>query len=214
MRVQTPHEIALTIVSREGRPGASFVDDPDDSGGPTNWGITLRTLRRFRLDLDGDGDVDIDDLMRVDPSIAADLFLEGFYRAPGLHRLAARYPLQGQRLRSCVFDWSVHSGPQRPVRAIQRLVCAAADGKVGDRTVAAVDAYLARIGGNAATNEYAAIRRDFYYALADRRPKDRKYVRRIGPGGKGGWIRRAEHFLPRALHLTPAQHLRRVADWA
>ena len=44
----TPDTIAKEIVAREG----GFVDDPDDPGGATNWGVTIGTLRRLGIDLD------------------------------------------------------------------------------------------------------------------------------------------------------------------
>ena len=44
-------------------------------------------------------------------------------------------------------------------------------------------------------------RREVYYQLADARPASRKYALRRD-GGKGGWITRAEVFLPPALQGT------------
>jgi hypothetical protein len=61
-------------------------------------------------------------------------------------------------------------------------------------------------------NLYGMARREFYYQLADARPASRKYALRRD-GGKGGWITRAEVFLPLALHLTQTQHQARVATW-
>ena len=47
------NEIASEIVSREG----GYVNDPDDPGGATNYGVTIHTMRRLGLDLDRDGRV-------------------------------------------------------------------------------------------------------------------------------------------------------------
>ena len=47
--------IAKEIVAREG----GYVNDPDDPGGATNFGVTLGTMQRLGLDLDGDGDLDL-----------------------------------------------------------------------------------------------------------------------------------------------------------
>ena len=41
--MQTVTEIANDIVDREG----GFVDDPDDPGGATNFGVTIHTMRRL-----------------------------------------------------------------------------------------------------------------------------------------------------------------------
>ncbi|WP_374376999.1 putative peptidoglycan-binding domain-containing protein, partial [Tabrizicola sp.] len=59
---------------------------------------------------------------------------------------------------------------------------------------------------------YGIGRRNYYYALADKRPASRKYAR-AKDGGKGGWIRRAEAFIAPKYHLTAAQHAARVAAW-
>ena len=49
--MQTVRQIATEIVAREG----GFVDDPDDPGGATKYGVTIHTMRRLGLDLSGDG---------------------------------------------------------------------------------------------------------------------------------------------------------------
>ena len=59
---------------------------------------------------------------------------------------------------------------------------------------------------------YGIARRNYYYALADRRPASRKYARRRD-GGKGGWICRAEEFISPRYHLTDAEHRKRTASW-
>ncbi|MGB0914031.1 MAG: glycosyl hydrolase 108 family protein, partial [Phaeobacter italicus] len=41
--------IAEDIITREG----GYVDDPDDPGGATKYGVTLATMRRLGLDLTG-----------------------------------------------------------------------------------------------------------------------------------------------------------------
>ena len=47
----TVQEIAAGIVAREG----GYVDDPDDPGGATKYGVTLATMKRLGIDLTGDG---------------------------------------------------------------------------------------------------------------------------------------------------------------
>lgn len=41
-----------------------YVDDPNDAGGATNWGISLRFVKQsgVDLDIDGDGDIDAEDM--------------------------------------------------------------------------------------------------------------------------------------------------------
>jgi len=56
--MQTVKQIAREIVQREG----GYVNDPDDPGGATNFGVTIHTMRRLGLDLNNDGDVDTADV--------------------------------------------------------------------------------------------------------------------------------------------------------
>lgn len=202
--MQTIDQIARQIVAREG----GFVNDPDDPGGATKHGVTIHTLRRLGLDLTGDGRVDIDDVRAVTIDQAVQIFLDHYYRGPGIAGLPA--PLQPS-----VFDMYVNSGANA-VRILQRLVTSmgfavSVDGEIGPQTLAAVDQAMAAAPDHM-VDAYAIARRNFYYALADQRPKSRKYARRRD-GGKGGWIRRAEAFMAPRFHLSEAEHRARVAPW-
>ncbi|MEM1066632.1 MAG: holin-associated N-acetylmuramidase [Pseudomonadota bacterium] len=197
-------EIADEIVAREG----GYVNDPDDPGGPTKWGVTLGTLKRLKRDLTGDGRVDIADVQRLSRRSARDIFLAEYYYAPGIDALP-------DMLRASVFDMQVNAGANA-VRILQRLLnrmgeAIAVDGAIGPQTTAAARRAARRAPAHIA-DAYAIARRNYYYALADRRPASRKYARRRD-GRKGGWILRAESFLSEKYHLTAAQHRARVAGW-
>lgn len=203
--MQSVREIADEIVAREG----GWVNDPDDPGGATNYGVTIGTLRALGLDLDGNGRVTEGDLRRLTRAQAADIFLEHYFRKPRIDKLP-------ETLRPSVFDMQVNAGSQG-VKLLQKLVAdmgfaCVADGIVGPKTIAA-----ARAADEAAprhiADAYAIARRNYYYALADARPASRKYARRRD-GGKGGWILRAEGFLAPRFHLTDAQHRERTKAWA
>ena len=198
------HDIAAEIVAREG----GYVNDPDDPGGATKHGVTIHTMRALRMDLDGDGDVDARDVRRVTRAQAVEVFVEHYFRRPGLDRLP-------DLLHSSVFDMQVNAG-RTAVRILQRLLGemgrpVTVDGIVGPRTAAAAHAAAADAPDHLA-DAYGIARRNWYYALADRRPASRKYARRRD-GGKGGWIRRAEAFIAPRFHLTDAEHRARTAGW-
>lgn len=202
--MKTVDDIATEIVAREG----GFVDDPDDPGGVTNYGVTLATLRRLGIDLDGDGQVGRSDLRRLTPAQAADIFVEHYFRRPGLDRLP-------EALQASVFDMQVNAGAAA-IRILQRLLnemgqAVAVDGVLGPQTVAAAHAAAAAAPGHIA-DAYGIARRNYYYALADARPQSRKYARRRD-GGKGGWIARAEDFVAPRFRLTEAEHRERTAGW-
>lgn len=196
--------IAREIVAREG----GYVNDPDDPGGATKHGVTVHTMRRLGLDLDGDGDVDAQDVRRVSEAQAVEIFLEHYYRRPGIEGLP-------ESLRASVFDMYVNAGGQA-VRILQRLLCemgwsVTVDGVIGGETVQAA-AEADRAAPDHLGDAYAIARRNYYFALADRRPASRKYARRRD-GGKGGWITRAEAFMQPRYRLSEAAFQERVAAW-
>ena len=81
--MQTISQIAQQIVAREG----GFVDDPDDPGGATKYGVTIHTMRRLGLDLDGDGAVGVADVRRLSRAHAEAIFIEHYYRRPRIDEL-------------------------------------------------------------------------------------------------------------------------------
>lgn len=202
--MKTVRQIAEDIVSREG----GFVNDPDDPGGATNFGVTIHTLRRLKLDLDADGTVGVADVRKLTRAQAVDIFVQHYFGAPRLAELPV--PLQAS-----VFDMYVNAGANA-VKILQRLLGqmglpTSVDGVVGPKTIkAARQAYGAAPGH--LVDAYGIARRNYYFRLADGRPTSRKYARSRA-GGKGGWIRRAEEFIAPKYHLSTAQFQQRVAKW-
>lgn len=196
--------IADQILAREG----GFVNDPDDPGGATSHGVTIHTMRRLGLDLDGDGRVTAADVRRLTKAEARDIFIAEYFRKPRIDWLP-------EALQASVFDMQVNAGAQG-VRILQRLLGlmgfpVTVDGAIGPATRAAADAATAAAPDHIA-DAYGIERRNYYYALADRRPASRKYARRRD-GGKGGWIMRAEEFMSPRYRLSEAEHKVRVAAW-
>ncbi|MGB3406914.1 MAG: holin-associated N-acetylmuramidase [Jannaschia sp.] len=201
----TVRSIAEDIVAREG----GYVNDPDDPGGATNFGVTIHTMRRLGLDLDGDGDVDAADVRRLTRAQAVDIYIEHYFDRVRISALPVV-------LQASVFDMYVNAGANA-VRILQRLLvrmgqAVAVDGAIGPQTIEAARVATENAPEHIA-DAYGIARRNYYYALADRRPASRKYARRRD-GGKGGWITRAEEFISPRHHLTLAQHAARVATWA
>ena len=78
--MQHINDIAQEILKAEG----GFVNDPDDPGGPTNYGVTLQTLKRLGHDLNKDGRVDIADLKQLSASQAVQIFVQDYFYSRGL----------------------------------------------------------------------------------------------------------------------------------
>ncbi len=197
-------DIAKEIVQREG----GFVNDPDDPGGATKYGVTLGTLKRVRRDKNADGRVDIADLHRLTPQDAADIFITYYFDQPGIAKLP-------QAVQASVFDMFVNAGATA-VTLLQRLLSAfgnpvTVDGQIGPETIDAA-ADVARIAPQHFNDAYGIERRNYYYRLGDQRPRLRKFARRRD-GLKGGWIKRAEEFMAPRYHLSAAEHRERVSSW-
>lgn len=202
--MQTVEQIADQIIAREG----GYVNDPDDPGGPTKFGVTLATLRGLGRDLTGDGKVSAADVQALDRGTARQIFIRDYFEKPGIGGLP-------DSLHASVFDMYVNAGGNA-VRILQRLLRdmgfdIAVDGALGPQTYGAAQAAEAAAPAHL-SDAYGIARRNYYYALADRRPSSRKYARRRD-GGKGGWILRAEAFISPRYHLTEAEHAARVAAW-
>jgi lysozyme family protein len=115
------------VLAHEG----GYTDHPDDPGGPTNFGITIADYRRYVMPDATAADVRA---MRLDDAKA-------IYR--GKYWAAVRGDDLPAGLDYAVFDYAVNSGVVRAAKALQRLVGAAADGRIGPLTLAAVRAHRA-----------------------------------------------------------------------
>ena len=196
--------IVKDIVGREG----GFVNDPDDPGGATTFGVTIHTMRRLGLDLDRDGDIDSADVRCLTRAQAEEIFVQHYFHRPRIAMLPD--PLQAS-----VFDMYVNAGGNA-VKILQRLLrdmgqAGDVDGVIGPQTVAAARAAARAAPGHIA-DAYGIARRNYYFRLADQRPASRKYAR-TRAGGKGGWIKRAEEFIHPRYHLSQAEFNERVAAW-
>lgn len=196
--------MAQAIVGREG----GFVNDPADPGGATNHGVTIHTMRRLEMDLTGDGRVTEADVRALSREQAVDIFIRHYFHQP-------RIDLLPGMLWPTVFDMYVNAGVNA-VRILQRLLNqmgqdVVVDGIIGPQTARAT-AEAARAAPDHIVDAYGIARRDYYYAIADRRPASRRFARRRD-GGKGGWITRAEEFISPRYHLSDAEHRERTASW-
>lgn len=203
--MKSVRQIAEEIVAREG----GYVNDPDDPGGATNFGVTIHTMRRLGMDLDRDGDVDARDVQALTREQAVDIFISHYFENP-------RITLLPEPLQASVFDMYVNAGGNA-VKILQRLLpefgeTVVVDGALGPNTAAAVGRAFEK-AGHYFVDAYGIARRNYYFRIADARAASRKYAR-TRAGGKGGWIRRAEEFISPQFHMSSSEFQRRVSAWA
>ena len=104
-----------------------YSDNPADPGGPTNFGITLATLRAY----DGDPNLTAEDVKKLTPTMAKEIYRTAYWNRMQCGALPSGLDLE-------VFDFGVNSGPAESVKTLQRLVGVTQDGSVGPITLAAV----------------------------------------------------------------------------
>ena len=202
--MQLINDIAQEVLKAEG----GFVNDTDDPGGPTNYGVTLKTLRRLRHDFNQDGRVDIADLKQLSATQAVQIFVQDYFYKPQIDQLP-------HMLHAPVFDMYVNAG-SHAVKVLQRTLILfdmdiTADGVIGPMTIAATQT-AARRAPDHLVDAYGIERVNYYLSLADARPNLRKFAR-TRHGNKGGWIKRAEKYMRPRFHLSPSVFQQRTAAW-
>lgn len=151
----------LHVLEHEG----GYVNDPDDPGGETNYGISKRSYP----------DVDIAHLTQAQ---AIDIYRRDFWDTQWEQ-------IDSQELSTALLDASVNMGRPAAVKLLQRaankVYCRdllVVDGVVGRKTLAALNESSEDI-----LREFRASRSLFYIDLAWNQPTMKKFL--------PGWIRRA-----------------------
>ncbi len=115
-----------------------YVDHPSDPGGATNFGITRKTLARWR------GVSPWWKLPRSEVRSLKRIEVRAIYRALYWDRCRASVLPAGLDL--AVFDFAVNSGPVRALRHLQALLAVRRDGVVGPVTLRALERMAAERG--------------------------------------------------------------------
>jgi lysozyme family protein len=104
-----------------------YSDNPADPGGPTNFGITLATLKAY----EGNPNLTADDVKTLTRATATEIYRTAYWNRMQCGALPAGLDLE-------VFDFGVNSGPAESVKTLQRIVGVTQDGSVGPITLAAL----------------------------------------------------------------------------
>lgn len=129
----------ITVLKHE----EHFVDDKNDPGGATNWGISLRFLKSIGDtcngyligDLDHDGDVDVNDIKIMNREDAIQIYRKYWWEKYTYDKII------NQSLATKVFDLTVNMGTKKSHKCLQRACRAALssplaeDGIIGSKTL-------------------------------------------------------------------------------
>lgn len=118
------------VMDREG----GYVDHPQDRGGPTKFGITIKTLQQFRNPLP----VSAQDLRNLTRQEAGHIYRDLYWDKMSLDAV------KDKKVATILFDFGVHSGTGNSIALLQSVLNRdfferlAVDGIVGPKTIRAL----------------------------------------------------------------------------
>lgn len=180
MQGQTIQLLISRLIKREG----GFVDHPADRGGPTKYGITLKTLSNWR-----GYPCTRTDVAQLQESEASEIYEKLYWVGPGFSTLQL-HPL----VTEMVFDTGVHSGPGRAAMLLQEALQVKVDGQLGPKTRAAAEAMPQQL----LACRYLGSRVALLGRIITDNPSQAVFA--------AGWMNRMKEFLhqiPEVFHVKP-----------
>lgn len=162
----TPTQEAAVAYALQNEGGWS--DDPDDPGGATNFGVSLRFLRAEGIDIDGDGDVDADDVRALTKEQAGRLFLDKFW----LSVFESLPPASAIR----IFDHAVNAGPKVAIVVLQRALRTIGNRLADDGNAGPLTRRAAMTAPSEIIFAVRSERAGFYRELVARKPQLAKFL--------------------------------------
>ncbi|WP_426994487.1 glycoside hydrolase family 108 protein [Methylomonas sp. CM2] len=174
--MHTIQSLIKDTLNREG----GYVNHPADRGGPTNYGITLNTLKYYR-----GREVTVADIQQLTRGEAFEIYEKNYY-------INARVCDLPPALQPLLFDMAVNHGPSGAVKLLQEVLLAhgkatKVDGRIGPTTALACQTSFDELG-NDLIRHIVERRIAFYHAIVKHDPSQSAFI--------SGWVRRAEEFLP------------------
>jgi lysozyme family protein len=164
-------ECLARVLKHEG----GYVNDPLDSGGRTNLGVTQRVWEEFV-----GHPVSEADMRALTPEKVGKLYRQRYW-------MPSYCEVMPRGLDYLLFDFSINAGVGRGVKTLQGVIGVVADGVIGSRTRAAINATNVK----KLINDYSDARTDFYQGIVARRPDQVRFI--------NGWLRRVEEARQLAL---------------
>ncbi len=151
-----------------------YVNDPADSGGETNYGITVSVARAYGY---------TGAMISLPRQTAFDIYADRYWGAVCGDQLE----VLSERICEEVVDTSVNTGPGRAGKFLQRSLNVLnnrtklypdlkVDGQIGRNTLTALKLYLKYRDESALYKALNSLQGAFYITLAERREKDERFV--------------------------------------
>jgi lysozyme family protein len=164
------------ILKHEG----GYVNDPLDSGGRTNLGVTQRVWEEFV-----GHPVTEADMKALTPEKIAPMYKLKYWNPSYCEVLP-------KGLDYVVFDFAVNAGTGRSVKTLQQAIGCVADGVIGPKTMAAIN----DANPKDLIAKFSDARADFYQGIVARKPDQACFIK--------GWLNRVED--ARKLALEEHDH--------
>ena len=169
-------ECLKRILKHEG----GYVNDPLDSGGRTNLGVTQRVWEEFV-----GHPVTEADMKALTPEKIAPMYKLKYWNPSYCEVLP-------KGLDYVVFDFAVNAGTGRSVKTLQQAIGCVADGVIGPKTMAAIN----DANPKDLIAKFSDARADFYQGIVARKPDQARFIK--------GWLNRVEE--SRKLALEEHDH--------
>lgn len=156
-----------------------FVNHKADKGGPTNFGVTIRTYSQYL-----GRPASLQEVKDMKIETAREIYERSYYTGPRIHLLA-------EPIRTQLLDMSINHGAKAAIKMLQRVVNTAGfgpiavDGVLGPVSRTAIDKAQKKMG-KLLNNALVDTRIAFFESIVARNPSQKVF--------RNGWINRAEEF--------------------
>jgi len=144
-----------------------YVNDPDDKGAETNFGVTKAVYDSYRAEKN----LPKQDVKIISSAEVSDIYLTEYWNPS--HAGSAQHPLD-----TVIFDCSVNSGVGRAIKTLQQALGLTVDGLFGPNTLKA----LQNCNAHDTAEKFLDIRSKFYDAIGVANPSQMKFEK--------GWYNR------------------------
>jgi len=168
------------ILAKEG----GYTNHPADRGGPTNKGVIQREYDVYREEKS---------LPKQSVQFISDAEVSDIYR--NKYWNAGKCPALPRRLAIVHFDTSINCGVYQAAKFLQRAIPCPVDGKIGPKTLDALNELLKTTDEIQIIHQYLNQRSEFYYGLVDKDPSQRVFIK--------GWQNRL-HDLAKFIQIETA----------